>query len=170
MCGRPRPWPWYKRTASAAAIRCSRSRNDTASAFAIFNGKTKCAARASSRARPFGSRRAKSGQLVSPKQKRAVARRLFFWDTPRTTDPTSIVPGSSSDPRDVLGCRSLLALNQIELDRFAFRQGLEAVPQDRRVMHEAIALSVGGGDEAKAFGVVKPLHRSGGPHEVLLFR
>src|SRR4029079_19476499 len=75
---------------------------------------------------------------------------------------------ASSDLRaelgDVLGGGTLLALHDVELDTLAFSQRLEAVAIDGGVVNEAILLSVLGGDEAKALGVVKPLYFAGGTH------
>ena len=79
-----------------------------------------------------------------------------------------VAAGSARDPGDVLGSRALLPLDQIEFNRLTLRERLESVALDGGVVDEAVALSVRRGDEAKALGVVEPLHRSGGPHEVLL--
>src|SRR5205823_4073181 len=65
---------------------------------------------------------------------------------------------------DVLGRRALLTLHDVELDSLAFSQRLEAAAIDGGVVNEAIFLSVLGGDEAKALGVVEPLHFAGGTH------
>src|SRR2546430_8340529 len=65
---------------------------------------------------------------------------------------------------DVLGRRALLALHDVELDALAFSQRLEPAAIDGGVVNEAILLSVLGGDEAKALGVVEPLYFAGGTH------
>src|SRR5690606_4944174 len=75
---------------------------------------------------------------------------------------------SARDPCDVLGSRALFTLHQVELHQFTLGERLEPGALDGGVVDEAIAISVRWGDEAKALGVVEPLHRSGGPHEVLL--
>src|SRR6185369_8149941 len=62
---------------------------------------------------------------------------------------------------DVLRGRALGALDHVEFHGLALGEGLEAVTLDGGVMHEAILLAVRGSDEAKALGVVEPLHGAG---------
>src|SRR5215217_4582664 len=73
----------------------------------------------------------------------------------------------SVDLDDVLGRRALLALHDRELDLVALGEGLEAVPLDRRVVHEAVLAAVLGRDEPEALGVIEPLHGTGGAHALL---
>src|SRR5438552_8318900 len=65
---------------------------------------------------------------------------------------------------DVLRRRALLTLHDVVLDALALSQRLEATAIDGGVVNEAILLSVLGGDEAKALGVVEPLHFAVGTH------
>src|SRR5947207_15679593 len=69
---------------------------------------------------------------------------------------------------DVLRRGALLALDDVELDPLAFGQALEALGLDRRMMDEAVLLTVLGGDEAEALGVIEPLDRAGGACHFLL--
>src|SRR5687768_526527 len=70
----------------------------------------------------------------------------------------------SAELGDVLGRGALLALHDVEFNALALGQRLEAVALNGGVMNEAILLSVLGGDEAKALGVVEPLYFAGGTH------
>src|ERR1700680_1441863 len=70
----------------------------------------------------------------------------------------------SAELGDVLGRGALLALHDVEFNALAFSQRLEAVALNGGMMNEAILLSVLGGDEAKALGVVEPLYFAGGTH------
>src|SRR5512143_2147863 len=65
---------------------------------------------------------------------------------------------------DVLSGRALLALHDVELDALAFGERLVAVALDRRMMDEAILLTILGRDEAKALRIVEPLYRAGRTH------
>src|SRR6185312_3230287 len=65
------------------------------------------------------------------------------------------------DLHDVLSRRALGALNDVELHALAFGEGAEAAALDGGVVDEAILLATFGGDEAKALGVVEPLHSAG---------
>src|SRR3954466_5632208 len=65
---------------------------------------------------------------------------------------------------DVLRSRALRALNHVELHGLTLGEGLETVALNGGVVHEAILLAVRGGDEAKALGVVEPLHGAGRTH------
>src|SRR5512141_239583 len=87
---------------------------------------------------------------------------------PAFTSPTA-KGGSTADLDDVLRRRTLLALDDVELDGLALGERLEALSLDGRVMHEAILLAVVRGDEAKALRVVEPLHLAGGTHHGTLF-
>src|SRR5580765_6478056 len=64
----------------------------------------------------------------------------------------------------VLGGGTLLPLHDVELDALALGQRLEAAALNRRVMDETILLSILGRDEAKALGVVEPLHFASRTH------
>src|SRR5258708_7046598 len=57
---------------------------------------------------------------------------------------------------DVLRRRALLALHDVELDPLTLGQALEALGLDRRMVDEAVLLTVLGRDEAEALGVVEP--------------
>src|SRR4026208_902266 len=70
----------------------------------------------------------------------------------------------SAELGDVLGRGALLALHDVEFNALAVGNRLEAVALNGGVMIEAILLSVLGGDEAKALGVVEPLYFAGGTH------
>src|ERR1044071_6233277 len=59
---------------------------------------------------------------------------------------------------DVLRRRTLLALDDFELDALAFGERLEALRLDCGVMHEAVLLAVLGRDETEPLRVVEPLH------------
>src|SRR4051812_39968786 len=69
---------------------------------------------------------------------------------------------------NVLCRRALLALHDVELHAVTLGQALEALCLDRRMMDEAVLLTVLGRDEAKALGVVKPLDRASGACHFLL--
>src|SRR5690606_6706390 len=68
----------------------------------------------------------------------------------------------------VLRSRPLLALDEVELHPLALAQRLEALTQDRGVVHEAVPVSILRLDESKALAVVEPLHGSGHTHTALL--
>src|ERR1700730_7229241 len=70
----------------------------------------------------------------------------------------------SAELGDVLGRWAFLALHDVEFNALALSQRLEAVALNGGMMNEAILLSVLGGDEAKALGVVEPLYFAGGTH------
>src|SRR5688572_7909904 len=82
---------------------------------------------------------------------------LSLW--PLSLTPNSAKPRARSqspkrvvlDLRNVLRSRSLLPLDDVELDAIAFSEGLEAVALNRRVMDEAILAAAIGGDEAETF-------------------
>src|SRR5688572_11321462 len=77
--------------------------------------------------------------------------------------------GLARDLRDVLGCWSLLALHEVELDALSLSEGFEARALNGRVMDEAVLLRLAfGRDEAEPLGVVEPLHGTGGTHTILL--
>src|SRR5687768_10789545 len=80
---------------------------------------------------------------------------------PRPRMPRSRQSGLLAELRHVLGGRALLALDDLELDALALGERLEATALDGRVVHEAVLLAVLGRDEAKALGVVEPLHGAG---------
>src|SRR4051812_3872824 len=61
------------------------------------------------------------------------------------------------DDRDVLGLGALVALLDLELDRRALGEGLEALAADRREVDEDVLAAVARGDESIALGVVEPL-------------
>src|SRR5687768_13187559 len=69
---------------------------------------------------------------------------------------------------DVLCRRALLALYDIELHAVTLGQALVALRLDRRMMDEAVLLTVFGRDEAKALSVVEPLDRASGACHFLL--
>src|SRR5207237_8934807 len=58
---------------------------------------------------------------------------------------------------DVLRRRALLALYDVKLHAVTLGQALEALGLDRRMMDEAVLLTVLGRDETTALSVVKPL-------------
>jgi len=60
---------------------------------------------------------------------------------------------------DLVGLRSLLPLNNLELNRIAFLQGLKALTLDGRVMNENISSAVLA-DEAISLAIVEPLYLS----------
>ncbi len=70
--------------------------------------------------------------------------RLFVW--------------LSGDP-DVLSLKALGTLYNIERDRLAFLQALEALALDCREMHEHV-FAIRPAQKAESLGVVKPLHCS----------
>src|SRR5688500_143738 len=72
--------------------------------------------------------------------------------------------GSGADSGDVLSGGALLALHDVELHGLALGERLEALTLDRAVVDEAVLLAAVGRDEAKALGVVEPLHLAGGTH------
>src|SRR5215471_1710415 len=61
---------------------------------------------------------------------------------------------------DVSGLRTLLPLNDLELDLVTFRERLETRAVDRAEMHEHIGTTLAR-DEAEALRVVEPLHGAG---------
>src|ERR1051326_6343312 len=83
--------------------------------------------------------------------------------TPRLVLST-LAPGSAGNLDDVLRRRPFGALDDIELHALAFRECLEALALNCRVMHEAILLSVLRGDEPEALHVVEPLYNAGRTH------
>lgn len=80
---------------------------------------------------------------------------------------TIVVAGGSLhrraiDPGDVLGpALAAVLLDDLELDRFAVSEALEAVSLDRAEVDEYIIAAVGGLNEAEALLRVEPLHRTG---------
>src|SRR5262245_48103392 len=72
--------------------------------------------------------------------------------------------GSTTQLGHVFGGRSLLPLDDIELDALTFRQGLEASALDCGMMNEAILLSVLGRDEPEALRIVEPFYSASRPH------
>lgn len=66
----------------------------------------------------------------------------------------------------MLGGWPFEAEDDVELDRLAFAQAL--VPFDRRVVNEAIRLSVRARDESEAFGIAEALYDSGPTHSRVL--
>src|SRR5687768_14439603 len=74
-----------------------------------------------------------------------------------------------ADLDDVLGRRTLLALNDVEFHLLAFLERLEAAALDGAVMDKAVLLTIATADEAEALGVVEPLHCSLSTHVLLLF-
>ena len=70
-------------------------------------------------------------------------------------------PPSSLELDDVLRRRTLLALDDVELNALTLGQRLESVRLDRGVVNEAVLLAVLGGDEAESLRVVEPLHDTG---------
>src|SRR4029079_5861031 len=91
---------------------------------------------------------------------------------PVPEDPAVIHPRKDllRDLYNVLCRGALLALDDVEFDSIAFGQALEALAGDGRVVHEAVLLTVFGGDESKALRVIEPLDRAGGACHVLLLR
>jgi hypothetical protein len=69
---------------------------------------------------------------------------------------------------DVCGLKALGALDQIELDRVTLGEASEPLRLDRREMNENVLTTILR-DEAKAFGVVKPLHGAFAHDTVLPF-
>src|SRR5438067_12663854 len=65
-------------------------------------------------------------------------------------------PGS--DDRDRGGLRTLLALADLELDARELLQAAEAIALDFGVVHEDVAATVVGSDEAEPLFEVEPLH------------
>src|SRR5688500_7285579 len=61
----------------------------------------------------------------------------------------------------VFGGRTLLALHDFELNPIALGERAEALRLNGREVHEAVLLSVLGGDETKALLIVEPLHGAG---------
>src|SRR5688572_14144007 len=84
-----------------------------------------------------------------------------FSATSRPDRPTRRL---AAELDDVLRSRALRALNHVELHGLALGEGLESVALNGGMMHEAILLAVRGSDEAKALGVVEPLHGAGRTH------
>jgi hypothetical protein len=64
------------------------------------------------------------------------------------------------DPSHVAGLRSLLPVDDLELNLIAFLQTLISLDVDRAVMHEYICTAILTTNEAKAFCVIEPLHGS----------
>src|SRR4026208_416027 len=87
-------------------------------------------------------------------------------ETPRQIVPVKLTWLGSL--RHVLGSRTLLTLDNVELYRVAFSKGLEARARDCAVVNEAVLLPVVWGDETKALRVVEPLHFAGRTHFLLL--
>src|SRR5687767_5553499 len=98
----------------------------------------------------------------SPQAKRGASIR----DAP--PDCTSEADVALRRLRHVLGCRSLLTFDDVELHRVALRKGLESRAADRAVVNEAILLPVVRSDETKALRIVEPLHFAGRTHSLLL--
>ena len=73
-----------------------------------------------------------------------------------------------SDLAHVLRGRSLLTLDEVELDGLALGERLEAVAGDGAVVDEAVLVSTVWRDEPKPLRVVEPLHLSGRTHVPLL--
>lgn len=71
--------------------------------------------------------------------------------------------------QDVLGFRSLGALNQFEFDLFAFAECTKAVRLNGRVVDEDVTFHALEANEPKALGVVKPFDRSLGHKKCLHF-
>src|SRR6202044_3001886 len=65
---------------------------------------------------------------------------------------------------NVLGGRTLLALDDLELHALTLGQGAETRALNRRVMDEAILLPALRRDETKTFRIVEPLDRAGRTH------
>src|SRR6266536_2833218 len=68
----------------------------------------------------------------------------------------------------VLRRGAFLALHDVELDPLTLGQALEALTLNRRMMDEAVLLTVLGGDKAEALRIIEPLDRAGGACHVLL--
>src|SRR5262249_19106885 len=66
--------------------------------------------------------------------------------------------------RHVLSRGALLALHDVEFNTLAFAERLESAALDRRVMDEAILLSILRRDKAKALRVVEPLNGASRTH------
>src|SRR5688572_14508953 len=66
--------------------------------------------------------------------------------------------GLAAELRHVLGGGTLLALHDVELDTLTFAERLESAALNRRVMNEAILLSILRRDEAEALRIVEPLY------------
>src|SRR5687768_11710754 len=64
---------------------------------------------------------------------------------------------STSQLCHILGSRAFLPLHDVELHPLAFDKRLETSAFNRRMMDEAVLLSVLTGDEAKSLTVVEPL-------------
>jgi hypothetical protein len=82
--------------------------------------------------------------------------------------PASSTIRSGSDADDVLGRRTLLALDDVELDALTLVQVLEALTLNRGVMDEAILATVLARDEAETLLSVEPLDRTLNAHVHLL--
>ncbi len=80
----------------------------------------------------------------------------------------SVRVGGLHHLRDVGGAQAFLALLCPEFHDIVFRQGFEAFPLNRGMMHEHVLASVVRGDESKPLLVLEPSHRSPGPVERLL--
>src|SRR5688572_28755507 len=98
----------------------------------------------------------------SPQAKRGASIR----DAP--PDCTSEADVALRRLRHVLGCRTLLTFDDVELHRVALSKGLESRAADRAVVDEAILLPVVRSDETKALRIVEPLHFAGRTHSLLL--
>src|SRR5262249_60745754 len=61
---------------------------------------------------------------------------------------------------DVLRCRALRTLDDLELDRLTLAQRLESLPTDGGMVDEDVLGAVVRGDESEALRVVEPLHLS----------
>ena len=66
--------------------------------------------------------------------------------------------GPLLDPRHVACLRTLLTVDNLELDLIAFLQALISIGVDRAVVHEYIRMTIVAADKAKAFRIIEPLH------------
>src|ERR671925_521172 len=65
-----------------------------------------------------------------------------------------------TEPPDLLRCRPLLALDDVEFNGFALGERLVALALDRGMMDEAVRLTVRPADEAESLRVVEPFDRT----------
>jgi len=84
-----------------------------------------------------------------------------------------VLTGSSSealafDLPDVLSRRTLLALNDVELDAITLAQRPEAISLNGRMMYEDVLRPVVESDKTEALAVIEPLHRSSRTHLLYL--
>src|SRR5271167_4429489 len=94
-----------------------------------------------------------AGRPISPQIEKAHSAPggWAFWN--RTERPLL-------DPRHVACLRTLLTVDNLELDLIAFLQTLISIGVDRAVVHEYIRMTIVAADKAKAFRIIEPLHGS----------